>query len=423
MKEREVNSMKKINYLKLLFGFIVPISAIVFTLTGCERNNTRKKINAFLEESKVEQFNKKTNGWEQAKISKGSKVCINNQLYMILKGDESGRHRLYGNLSEEIFSVEDDVWARNQPVYSRRDEYRYRCDLRLSQFADLIVETECYEAVKNLISYLNSTPYPDPDHWKLVLWVVIKIELALEKNAEAVNILNQFYSNNYSILTQIIDIDHNFLKFYINSQNQDIVNIFYPEKVLKIHRDGTLEYAIKTSSKEFQSALFSNYDISDSDIRKNFPLQQLKSSIENIKSSNPHKGGYVFVFDDRKHTLYSNITVESHLVDAGPTHSQHFTRYKTEIMHPVTDPDNAQILIYESYSYQKQVGWPSLYLCHTNVQAIDLTTQKTIFNKTFRTPPYKGSIIGSSGSNYAIWGEYKPELFAKQISEIVKRTL
>ena len=428
----KVNSVKKNSYSKLFFSFVVSISIVVFTLTGCERNNTRKKINAFLEEHKVEQFNKNTDSWEKAKI-KGNK--INNQLYMILKGDESKGHRLFGDLHEERFSVEYDVWARNQPVYSRDDEYRYRCDLRLSQFAGLIVETGCYEAVKKLISYLNSKPNPSSSHWELILWVIMKIELVHEKNDDALDILNQFYSNNYPILGYI-NIDRNFLKFYMDSQNQNGIDIFYPEETLNIHREGTLEHAIKTSSKELQSALFLNYTIRDSDIQKNIPLQQLNSSLENFKPSNPRKGGYIFVFDNKKHMENVSNTSGSSALEqrsrnayiqtTGRFSSQYFTRYETEIMHPVANPDNAQIIIMETYSYQEDVGWSTpLYLRHTNVQVVNLTTGKTIFNKTYRTPPREGNmrLLYLDNPYRDMYDGYRPELFAEQISEIVKRTL
>jgi len=378
-------STGKVARVKMLLISSVLVTSLVLNLSGCWESETEKKINTFLQECNFLQYNDKKGVHEAKKIKGGSKKEIEEQLFKILKDEK------YGHVI-------------------KRNEIHRLC-------ANLIVETGMYGTAKKLISdlyYENSNSC-----YQLLSRIAIMTECVSKKTPEAVEFLNLFFKIR-SFDCADAGFSPSFLKFYIKSPNSDIIDKFYPEKVSNIHKEGTLEHAIvKLSSKELQNVILGHYKIPD--IRKALPLVEFKKILEDFKPSNPQKGGYLFVFDNTPHKLNSD-----HYSTVTEMNMRYFNKhlgYETEILHLVSNPDNAQIIIYETYSYEKDNAWSgNVFLRHTNVQVVNATTKETIFNKTFKTF-LRGRDVIVYTPPYALYDAYRSGSFAKQISEIVKRNL
>ncbi|MDR1983611.1 MAG: hypothetical protein LBQ28_02155 [Prevotellaceae bacterium] len=365
---------KSIKIYCIILIFLIVIFSIVEIFSGFENMGTKNKINAFLEARGMQT------------IEGGSKEEIESQLFSVLKDHIT---RVFGE---------------------------YENDTLLSSIADLIVETGCYGTAKRMKGY---------GILRLLFWITIKADAVLEKTPENEEFLKWFYrtaeDTNHSEFGNLA-----FFKLY--EENPNMLNKFYPEQTA-YQEEGSLENALTKSSKEFKNFIIKQTVTAGYEKRKTkaFPVSMIKSILADFKPSAPEKGGYLFVFDDSEHKLPDN-SGESYTTNTNRTYTD---RYETYILHPVLNPDNAQIIIYETYSYagpriyNHQHGGISAYLCHTNVRVVNAATGKTIFNKTYRSD-WDFIYSVSENSDYFIDNDYnyaESEKFAKQISELVEKGL
>jgi hypothetical protein len=357
----------------VFIGFVVLLTTALFALGGCGDIKTARKINAFLRE----------NGFET--IRGGSKEEINGQLFDVLAEHGFGM----GNGS-----------------YEEMEQRRIR-------FASVIVETECFDTAKK--AFLS----PDFLGYYFGLWAVIKTDAVPEKSPEALEFLEFFYRliKEDETLRSIISDNFSFLKLY--EEAPDVLEQFYPELVeeKELHRDGVLANAITKSSKEFKNAIIEQVS---ADISYAFPFSKFKETLADFKPSSPREGGYLFVFDDSEHKLYKSSDSSESFTRIVSRHD--VSDYRTDILYPVVNPNDAQIIIYETYSYEKPNNYwfGYVYLLHTNVRVVHTASGRTIFNKNFRST---GDESYWYTGDYAIDNDYDSKEYAKQISEIVKRGL
>jgi hypothetical protein len=231
-----------------------------------------------------------------------------------------------------------------------------------------------------------------------------------------------------------LDHDFAFLKLY--EEAPDVFEKFYPEiiKAKEIKTLGSLSNAVTKSSQEFKNTIIKQVK---TDITKSIPLSQSKTIFADFKPSTPQVGGYIFVFDDTGQFI--TLDSESVTLDT-PIHK--VTSYKTDILYPVSNPNEAQIIIYETYSYKKpehMYAGGYVVLRNTTVQAVYVENGKTLFKKTFMstanlnyTRMYMqsgdGSLIPIGGfhttpenKQYVLDDDFIPGEYAKQISEIIKK--
>ena len=142
------------------------------------------------------------------------------------------------------------------------------------------------------------------------------------------------------------------------------------------------------------------------------PFLASEKLFESFKATSPKKGGYVFEYDDPlAHTK------PSRLYD-----------YKTDILYPVSNPNNASIIIREKYTYQDITGLyfptPSskVYLKHTNVQVKDAVSGKILFNRTFKSTAghllYENTNVIDDAFTHIDRNNYVRNLFPDMLKEI-----
>jgi hypothetical protein len=148
-------------------------------------------------------------------------------------------------------------------------------------------------------------------------------------------------------------------------------------------------------------------------LMKAFCLSAVKASLADLKPSSPQKGGYFLVFDDAGRE-FGEFTLNAPYNKAD--------EYKTDTLFPVLNPNNAQIIIYEIYSYEKPDGYwfGSVFLRHTTVRVVNTATGKTVFNRTFRS---SGDDRCFYSGDYALDDDYNERDYAEQISALVQRGL
>ncbi|MDR1056345.1 MAG: hypothetical protein LBL90_11135 [Prevotellaceae bacterium] len=363
--------MKLHSYKKVFLCFTV---MAIFTLAGCGDVKTTKKVNTFLQE----------NGWE--KIHIGSKEDINSQLFDILLKHDFG----LGNGIQE-----------------QREQRQIRV-------AEFIVENGFYGTAKKFIS---SYPYLGWRSFELILWIAIMTDAISEKNTEAIEFLNFFHQEiigkDYE---QELDYYFSFLILYEEA----------PEIFEKINYGGyrnswirpkeAIVRAVIQSSKKFKKAITEQLTI-----REAFPLSIAENLFANFKPSNPKKGKYLLVFDNTTHKLYKTRADTSDYFTR-TVFKKDISLYEAGILQPANKLNEAQIIIYETYSYQQPNGYwfGYVYLVRTNVKVVNAVTGKTIFNKTFKSTGDE-SYLGTG--DYILDDDYSAKEYVKQILEIVKKAL
>jgi hypothetical protein len=350
---------------------IVLVVSIVGLFGGCEEFKQNRKIrwtiNNFLNE----------NGWET--ITSGSKEKASEQLFAVLGNYQFGRGD--GTLEEMI-------------------QRQARC-------ADLIIETGCFGTAESALS--NYDFYC----MELGLWIALKVDALPEKTEEAEKILELFYENiQFEPEYNWVAKSFTFLKFY--EEAPDIFEKFYPEVLEenKIKKAGSLANAVINASKEMKNAIIRQITADDeSTLITAFPLSAVEAVLADFKPLFPQKGGYFLVFDDRTRKVGEfTLKAPANMAD----------EYKTDTLFPVINPNNAQIIIYETYSYEMPDGYwfGTVFLRHTNVLVVNAATGRTVFNKTFRS---SGDERYFYSGDYVLDDDYNENSYAEQISALIQR--
>ena len=311
-----------------------------------------------------------------------------------------------------------------------------------SELADMIIKMECFGTAKKIISrgrdlegyYNENSPetyqIPTDRQSLLVWWILIKIDALPEKTNEAKSVLDLLYrglesenSENWAawMLSPI--------KFLILHEEAPNFHVLFPEisKKYEIETMRSLDNAFKNSSmkmkNEIKKCINSNRFMS-----KSFPLSAFKTIPADFKPSNPIKGGYILVFDDNSPRLEGVRSVSDRNANSYRVENEALLLLlnPTDALFPVLNPTDAEIIIYETYSYSGPLqyftnvgGGASVYLRNTNVKVVNAVTQKTIFNKTFRTPESSGYSIRRDEFVHVV--DYYRGDFSKEIAKLVKK--
>jgi hypothetical protein len=388
--------MKLHNYKKIFLSFTV---LAICALAGCGDSETKKEVNAFLQQ----------NGWE--KIKGGSKEEINTQLFDVLRKHSFG----LGNGATE---------ERKQ---------------RQIGVAGFIVENEFYGTANNILSY---DLYGDSG--ELILWLALMTDAMPEKSSEVIEFLDLFYQRMKNGKNEE-ELKYYFSYLMLYEAAPEIFEKINYEKDMR-PSEAIVRAAIQTSP-EFKKAITEHLTIQDAfylneaivraaiqaspefrktlteqlTIQKAFPLSMADAILADFKPSNPQKGKYLFVYDDAPHELYkSRIDISDYFTKS--IYEQNLSLYEAGILQPAEKLNEAQIIIYETYTYDFPDTYMSgyIYLLHTNVKVVNAVTGETIFNKTFEST---GDEFYAFTGDYFVDDDYRAEEYAKQILEIVEKGL
>jgi len=361
---------KKIVISICIFALLIFIATIVF------EDEQKTKINAFLQ----------GNGWEE--IQGGSQEEIDSQFAKVLARSKYGTD-INGSWGGQ---------KKNQ--------------IRVAKF---IVENEYYATAKQLF-------YPTENALRLMLHIALKVDSISDKSPNASEFLTSFYQRiKEKDFEKILGQELSFFTLYEaspellrnlhceNIADTDYWSINGKRIEFWLRQDEPVVSGILNSSEEFKKRILEALTI-----QKGFPASISEDTFASYKPSNPSAGKYLLVYDDERQKLpkgqnsffYSSMSVKE------------ASRYETETLKPAKKINEAQIVIYENYFYERQSRYTGgyVYFRNTNVKAIDITTGREIFNETFKT---KGREIYRSSDEYVVDDDYNGQ-FKEQIFQIIR---
>jgi len=164
-----------------------------------------------------------------------------------------------------------------------------------------------------------------------------------------------------------------FSRFVLDNETPSILQKFYP--YLYEHAYYVFPYIedLKNAPDEFKAIILNAPYFQKGRLVRSFTASE--KLFDSFKATSPKKGAYVFVYDD------------------SPNHPVSRTgacwAYETNLLYPVSNPNNASIIISEKYIYEDItrnyfLSGPriNVYLKHTNVQVKDAVSGKILLNVT-----------------------------------------
>ena len=131
---------------------------------------------------------------------------------------------------------------------------------------------------------------------------------------------------------------------------------------------------LKTAPEGFKEIIRNAPYLKNGGFKRLFSVDE--KLFEKFKATSPKKGGYIFEYDDP----FNNINDSERLFD-----------YATDLLYPVSNPNNASIIIREKYIYQDITNYyttkpgSNIYLLHYNIQVKDAVSGKILFNRTYKS--------------------------------------
>ena len=341
--------MKKIIFILAMVGMI---------LTGCREPEDARKINKYFAEKGIEGKVKYKN---RAEAVEGIFVMLFQNNYFRNNPKEAADFITKSEYYEVVFKLEGLLYKSKE---SQRKVYEYKEKHGIINDYIFLNENDInYANHVALLSLINIFSLPEKP---------LIAQDALELFKTIIELMNDIVFYNIKWERNQAGLPRGFAVFLLDDSTS-VLQQYYPN--LYDNPNLTFPYLadLKTAPEGFKEIILNAPYLKKGGFKRSFSVTE--KLFENFKATSPQKGGFIFEYDDQFNRISGRVF-----------------DYKTDLLYPVSNPNNACIIIREKCTYQDVSNLYSaakspIYLVHHNIQVINAVSGKILFARNYRSTP------------------------------------